>query len=331
MATLALPPPGPPKWHVPTLLNSSPPTRKATSSYIVHSRVHEERMKSKTVSPPGSIFSISLQVHRRCLVLFILLILVPRHSAFIVPRKGLSMDTSNKQDSPRLHLNSHRSKKDDVTIPDDNTSDRHHHQPNTIPVWQFSVESGEWERPTAVTPLVAHRTWAWCQNFVLPLQLCPWARTSLETPNALQIFLSDLNPNDNVVSEVGRRFQQFLTNFPQLESAAIFFIVFPNGDFVDFYNWFDEMEESWELMDDVIVAPFHPDWVFAGEPESLQFEKRSPYPTVTLVSTRVVDKAGEEATKQIGMQNEKTLLSKSPDELRNMWEKCLNLPATEIQ
>jgi Protein of unknown function (DUF1415) len=66
------------------------------------------------------------------------------------------------------------------------------------------------------------------------------------------------------------------------------------------------------LMDDGIVAPFHPDWVFAGEPQSLQYEKRSPYPTVTLVSTRVVDKAGEEATKQIGTQNEKTLLSKSP-------------------
>ena len=59
--------------------------------------------------------------------------------------------------------------------------------------------------------------------------------------------------------------------------------MFPNGDFVDFYNWFDEMEATWELIDDVIVAPFHPDWVFAGEPESLQYEKRSPYPTVTLL------------------------------------------------
>jgi uncharacterized protein len=284
-------------------------------------------MKSTTFSLPGRIFfSIRLLAHLQCIVLFLLLIL-PQYSAFIVPRNLLSVDASNKQDSPHMHLKSHSSEKDDVTIPDGNDG---HHQPTTVPVWQFSLESGEWERPK-VTPLVAHRTWSWCQNFVLPLQLCPWARTSLETPNALQIFLSDLNPNNNVIAEVGLRFQQFLKDFPQLEPAAIFFIVFPNGDFVDFYNWFDEMEATWELLDDVIVAPFHPNWVFDGEPESLQFEKRSPYPTVTLVSTRVVDKAGEEATKQIGMQNEKTLLSMSSEELRNMWEKCLQSSANEIQ
>jgi hypothetical protein len=83
------------------------------------------------------------------------------------------------------------------------------------------------------------------------------------------------------------------------------------------------MEDTWEYTDEVIVAPFHPDWAFAGEPESLQFEKRSPYPTVTLVSTRVVEAAGEEATEQIGKHNEYVLLSKSVDELQTMWNQSL--------
>jgi hypothetical protein len=245
-------------------------------------------------------------------------------SAFL-PRNLPSFHASKGY--PQLPILSHSSEKGDPSIP--SVSDDHH-QPNYIPVWQYSLEFSDWKR-SPVTPLVAYNTWSWCQNFVLPLQLCPWARASLETPSALQMFLSDLNPNDDIVLDVGRRFQQFLKNYPQLESAAIFFIVFPACDFEEFYNWFDEMEGEWELMDDVIVAPFHPDWVFVGEPDSLQFEKRSPYPTVSLVSTRVVDKAGEEATKQIGMQNAKTLLSKSTEELRNMWETCLKAGVNEIQ
>jgi len=230
---------------------------------------------------------------------------------------------------------------DVLDILDENEHHQHHHHDQTrssFPVWYYSFESQDWERQKGITPLVAHQTWSWCQNFVLPLQLCPWARTSLETPNALQMFLSDLNPNnrnqdvEDIVLDVGRRFQQFLQKYPIMESSAIFFLVFPHGDFVDFYNWFDDMEESWPLMEDVIIAPFHPDWVFDGEAESLQYEKRSPYPTVTLVSTKVVDRAGEEATRLIGLQNEKTLLSRTLKELQKMWEQsCLQSNRNEFQ
>jgi uncharacterized protein len=260
-------------------------------------------------------------------VLVFIVVILPRDFAFQPPYQP-RLKATHEFLLRLQHLHSHSSEQEDLSAPD--TSDDGPHQPPSLSVWRYSLESLEWQRPH-VTPVAAHHTWSWCKNFVLPLQLCPWARASVETPQALQLFLADSTPNDEIILNVGCRFRDFLKEYPHLESAAIFFIVFPACDFGDYYNWFDEMEAEWELMDDVIVAPFHPDWVFAGEPESLQFEKRSPYPTVTLVSTRVVDKAGEEATKQIGLQNEKTLLSKSPAELRQMWETCLQSGADEFE
>ena len=197
-----------------------------------------------------------------------------------------------------------------------------------ISVWQQSGE--EWieiRSNTATLPLEAQQTWAWCRNFVVPLQLCPWARASVETPTALQIFLVDPNypPSlyANIVKDVGQNFQLFLAKNPTIESAAIFFVIFPVNEFGSFYDWFLDLEETWDLMDSVIVAPFHPDWAFDGELDNLQYEKRSPFPTVSLVSTNVVDAAGEVATKRIGEHNEQLLLSKSVKELQSLWDQCL--------
>jgi hypothetical protein len=37
----------------------------------------------------------------------------------------------------------------------------------------------------------ALETWNWCHQFVVRYQLCPWAKSSVETSQALQIFVVD--------------------------------------------------------------------------------------------------------------------------------------------
>lgn len=251
-----------------------------------------------------------------------------------------------------------------------------------VTAWILDDQSKEWVPAstdfTDVSAMVVQSTYAWCHDFVLQLQLCPWAKASIETPSALQIFVID--PKDplpaNVVSptevieSLARRFQDFLeetTNLPNqpsnLESAAIFFVVFAerNGsttssrnssndtsttspmartgldflDFLDFYDWFVELEDDWS-QEDVIVAPFHPQWSFATGDEdendnlqNLDFEKRSPYPTVSLVASRVVEAAGEEVTAKIGTHNEQVLLEADPAELSKLWHQCCNKSTNE--
>ena len=72
---------------------------------------------------------------------------------------------------------------------------------------------------------------------------------------------------------------------------AIAFVVSPcDWDFFEFHDWFEELEESFDN-DFVTLAPFHPEWQFGGGPVEhffeLDFEKQSPYPTVTIVCTSV--------------------------------------------
>jgi hypothetical protein len=188
-------------------------------------------------------------------------------------------------------------------------------------VWKYGTDES-WQRDdTPSRP--ALETWNWCREFVLKLQLCPWAKASLETKNALHIFVA---PKRSIafVEDVAKEFSKFCAENPTLESAAIFFVLFveDEGSFIDFYNWFEELEDDW-MQEEVIVAPFHPDWEFAGEAESLQYEKRSPHPAVSIVSALVVEQAGAAATEQIGIQNEAILLDKDPLELEALWtESC---------
>ena len=188
----------------------------------------------------------------------------------------------------------------------------------------------------------AKETWNWCRNFIVPMQLCPWARKSLETTSALQIYVSYISTTNNpkkeqqtrVVKDVALAYRDYIQEFPALESTAIFFIIFPDtvtdlsssSSFMDFYEWFEQLEDDWDI-DEVTVAAFSPDWQFGDDTDetlSLEFEKKSPYPTITLVSTKVIEQAGPAATEQISHQNYHTLSQKSPSELQQLWQESIS-------
>lgn len=224
-------------------------------------------------------------------------------------------------------------------------------------LWSPTTEQDDWKSVSELTLLpAAIRTWNWSKDFVLRLNLCPWAKGSLETPSAMQIFVV---PKDQEISystgsyandichSVAQKCLQYCQDYPEMESSIIFFVVFQEEDvdadcdvdiddpdrmsafhgfydqwesFVEFHEWFMDLEDGWE-MDDIIVAPFHPHWQFGGDgPSTLDFEKKSPYPTVTFVSTKVVEQAGEGATAQIAQKNEETLGEKSLDDLEEQWD-----------
>jgi len=264
-----------------------------------------------------------------------------------------------------------------------------------------------WRRPATVDSHTAEEVTTlvrnWCEGFVLALDLCPWAKASLQTSGAMRFFLvppsaeaSSVDPNEisfpqlqelenrerirmnTIVDSVTQRFQADIldpasrikdefdfakagesqetmdstnpgtsaSHASMLERAAIYFVVFlphDNGrgsayplslsdSFVDFIDWFTDLEENWpEESDNVIVAPFHPHWEFGSDndenndesmydPEAcLDYEKRSPFPLVTLVSTSVVEKAGVAVTEAIGEHNKQILLEieEEQQELRN--------------
>lgn len=84
-------------------------------------------------------------------------------------------------------------------------------------------------------------------------------------------------------------------------------------DFPSFYEtelFLEEHLAEGPLADDVLVACFHPQYEFGGEPKDapIHFEKRSPYPVFNILrAQRVYQYADEGKTEKIAANNQETL------------------------
>eukprot|EP00566_Odontella_aurita_P018812 CAMPEP_0113555950 /NCGR_PEP_ID=MMETSP0015_2-20120614/16995_1 /TAXON_ID=2838 /ORGANISM="Odontella" /LENGTH=311 /DNA_ID=CAMNT_0000457271 /DNA_START=229 /DNA_END=1164 /DNA_ORIENTATION=+ /assembly_acc=CAM_ASM_000160 len=221
------------------------------------------------------------------------------------------------------------------------------------------------EEAMAAAEEVAEMTIRWSNDFVRRLNLCPWAKTSLTTDNAIRVKIvpeklglgvfhdvvrlsawellratGDLETNENDNSK------QDGSGISRVDpNAAITFVVAsPSnpGEYDPFHQtheayefksflgfvedmedgFFDEADNSEDggpyIGDYVTIAPFHPLWHFASAEEddnSIDWEKRTPFPTVSLVCTSAIMAAGEESTRRIGEHNEDLLASMTPHQL----------------
>lgn len=249
----------------------------------------------------------------------------------------------------------------DAIIGDDESKEN---ETNISPTWKRIEYNGDCSNDdghdsttstaaAAAAMTAVRHTWNWCQDFVRPLDLCPWTQTSLDAHGAIQFFVvvsknqgtdTALEGPDGfeIMHGIAKRFVNNVVHGDDhpstMERAAIFFAVFvssqpdpspPLDDFGTFYEWFTELEDggaySESIYDDypqVIIAPFHPKWEFANESNpAIFYEKRSPYPTISIVSARVVDQAGEAVTDKIGVHNEHVLTSY--DNIEGLWQSAV--------
>jgi hypothetical protein len=180
----------------------------------------------------------------------------------------------------------------------------------------------------------ATETWRWCAHFVAAHNLCPWAQKSVQTDQAIRIYVVDnIEDMEESLQTVSARFYADLKASSIDPNAAIAFVVLANSDgdwsFPDYYDWYLQEEDNW--LDDaeedengvanhVTWAPFHPEYEFQGDDECLQVEKRSPYPTVSIVSSAVIDQAGPSVTTQIAKNNEEILRKKTASQWQELYD-----------
>lgn len=222
-------------------------------------------------------------------------------------------------------------------------------------------------------------TLRWCSNFVQTLNLCPWAKLSLSSHNAVKIVIVNQNLGLENMEQIIRNSSYDLLDVTDRgivdENSGITFVVaIPDKDddgaqndgfdFESFYEYSTDLEDRLfneadlmmmetvdedchaqssdlkpSLGDEIIIAPFHPDWYwYSGVNEdrnsqdlnddhgsleqasALDYEKKSPFPTISIVRARVVLQAGEEVTRRIGIHNEKLLRDMGSERLRDLYE-----------
>lgn len=207
-------------------------------------------------------------------------------------------------------------------------------------------------------------TYRWCSNFVKDLNLCPWAKQSLLSENAIRIKVVDQNDGLDKMEQVVRDSAIELKDLTDRNLVdpfiGISFVVsLPDCgtsgndekgfDFLSFNEYFNDLEEDFldELVDkagsyigdEVTIAPFHPRWSFApsdldGNYENdvddtledpINYEKRTPFPTISIVMSKGIDLAGEETTARIGDHNEEILNEMGSIALKSLYhDKVLN-------
>jgi uncharacterized protein len=152
----------------------------------------------------------------------------------------------------------------------------------------------------AVTPLIADEdvlaaTRRWLENAVIGLNLCPFAK-SVYIKNQVRLVVSHAKHLDGFLEDLDRELE--LLNTTPAEEVDTTLLIHPSlfPDFLvfnDFLDIADEVLIEHNLDGVVQIAPFHPEFVFEGEPEGdmSHYTNRSPYPTLHLIREDSLERA----------------------------------------
>ncbi len=165
-------------------------------------------------------------------------------------------------------------------------------------------------------------TKAWIKNFVIKLNLCPFASSVFEEGK----ILFTLEEQEDVISQLIAFWNtvQLLKNH-NLQTTAI--IIYPNGptDFQSFLDLFDKAEKlltETSLSEDYQLAGFHPDYEFADSMPSdpADYTNRSPYPSIHILNVGEVESAilSHPNITSVPKQNQKTLRKLGIDEIKKL-------------
>ena len=166
--------------------------------------------------------------------------------------------------------------------------------------------AGAWRRD-AVSATAAWALW------IAEVNLCPFARKSLETSDAISYVVTEADNQKAFYAAAVACARDLAKASDAVDpTAAIVFLVAPFYEARDFPAFLRSVEA---LEDDVMpgasddaiqIAGFHPAWAFGGVPDDdpLHFEKRAPHPTVSLV---LVDGLEHANSAKIAADNERTL------------------------
>ena len=141
------------------------------------------------------------------------------------------------------------------------------------------------------------RVRAWIEQFVVDLNLCPFAGPIVSS-DALRIVACE-SASPKVIATLLIRELDLLSQSEESDIATSV-LVFPEGleDFDGYLRLLDDAQMLLEEMGSVgefQLASFHPDYLFEGEPRDAvsHFTNRAPYPLIHLLRESMVTTALE--------------------------------------
>ena len=144
---------------------------------------------------------------------------------------------------------------------------------------------------------VERKTLGWVLDFVVGLNLCPFARPLLAS-DALRVTVCEATEDEGVAGALLNEIE-LIQKASESEVATIL-VVFPSAlrrfnDYLAFLEGAQQLIEEMDLLGVLQLASFHPDYQFAGEPieAASHFTNRAPFPMIHLLREEMVTRALE--------------------------------------
>ena len=187
-------------------------------------------------------------------------------------------------------------------------------EPETIPDSKLKPSQAE----------VKRKTIRWIKDFVVGLNLCPFARPLLAS-DALRVTVCEATDDEGVAQALLDELE-LIEKVSEAEIATTL-VVFPNAlqGFSAYLSFLDSAQQLLEEMDLVGVlqlASFHPNYQFAGEPEdsASHYTNRAPFPMIHLLREDMLTRGLDTFPnpEQIPEQNIQTLEDLGLDGIQQM-------------
>ena len=169
---------------------------------------------------------------------------------------------------------------------------------------------------------VVASTTKWVNDFVIGLNLCPFAK-AVQTKGQVRYVVTHAKSGVGLLEELQRELATLrAADANELDTTLL---IHPDvlGDFYDYNDFLGEVDDllqKLELEGELQVASFHPDYCFAGSAadDPANYTNRSPYPMLHLLReasvTRAVDTFPDTAS--IPDRNVELLRGMSAEDLR---------------
>ena len=173
-------------------------------------------------------------------------------------------------------------------------------------------------------------TKAWIHDFVIGLDLCPFA--VLPMSNGQILFVANLEQDNVVIANHVLEIAHELSNVSpekNSESYETAFLITPNLN-LDFEDFYELTQTIQQILDDryneaYVLVAFHPEFRYQGHEhhDTTNATNRSPYPMIHILKETSLTYAAESRDiDQLVNRNRETLSQMSWDSIKRLSHRC---------
>lgn len=150
-------------------------------------------------------------------------------------------------------------------------------------------------KTTEAIGVVTEETRQWLEKAVIGLNLCPFAK-SVHVKGQVHFAVSQARYAEDLLNELRAELEQLVAQTASVRDTTLLIAPYALLDFLDFNDFLADAEsvlDELDLVGQIQIASFHPDFQFAGTlvDDITNCTNRSPYPTLHLIREASIDRA----------------------------------------